>query len=126
MKPLVAARLAPYRRDGEARAGIVGPALLPEPTAAQTIAVALHELATNAAKYGALSVPEGNIQVEWSRASDGRLVLGWTESGGPPVKRPMRQGFGTHVIERMIEGQNGEMRFDWRVEGLRCEIILRT
>jgi two-component sensor histidine kinase len=119
--------LAPYRRDGKARAGIVGPALLLEPTTAQTIAVALHELATNAAKYGALSVPKGNIQVEWSRASDGRLVLRWIESGGPLVKRPMRQGFGTHVIERMIEGQlNGERRFDWRVEGLVCEIKFRT
>jgi len=51
----------------------------------------------------------------------------WIESGGPPVKRPTRQGFGTHVIERMIEGQlNGEMRFDWRVEGLVCEIMFRT
>ena len=124
---LVSQELAPYRRDDEARAGIAGPALLLEPTTAQTIAVALHELATNAAKYGALSVPEGHVQVEWSRASDGRLVLRWTESGGPPVKMPTRQGFGTHVIERMIRGQlNGEMRFDWCVEGLACEIILRT
>jgi hypothetical protein len=61
-----------------------------------------------------------------SLAADGRLVLRWTESGGPPVKRPTRQGFGTHAMERMIRSQlNGEMRFDWHTEGL-CKIILRT
>src|SRR5262249_46205443 len=98
---LVRRELAPYRRAGEARAGIGGPTVLLEPTTAQTIAGALHELATNGAKYGTLPVPEGNIQVEWSRTSDGRLVLRWIESGGPPVKRPTRQGFGTHVIQRM-------------------------
>jgi two-component sensor histidine kinase len=124
---LVTQELPPYRRDDEARTRIDGPARMLEPNTAQTIAVALHELATNAAKYGALSVPEGHVQVEWSRASDGRLVLRWTESGDPLVKRPTRQGFGTHAIERMIRGQlNGEMRFDWRVEGRTCEIILRA
>jgi PAS domain S-box-containing protein len=76
---LVMQELAPYRRDDGARARIDGPDLMLEPNTAQTIAVALHELATNAAKYGALSVPEGHVQVEWSRASDGRLVLRWTE-----------------------------------------------
>jgi two-component sensor histidine kinase len=55
------------------------------------------------------------------------LVLRWTESGGPPVKRPTRQGFGTHAMERMIRSQlNGEMRFDWHAKGLACGIILRT
>ena len=92
---------------------------------AQAIAVTLHELATNAAKYGALSVPDGHVQVEWSRAPDGRLVLRWTETGGPPVEPPTRRGFGTRVMESMIRGQlKGEMRFDWRAEGLACEIVL--
>jgi hypothetical protein len=89
------------------------------------VAVALHELATNAAKYGALSVAEGHVRVEWSRASDGRLVLRWTETGGPPGKPPTRQGFGTRVIDSMIRGQlKGNMHFDWRAEGLACEIVL--
>jgi two-component sensor histidine kinase len=89
------------------------------------IAVTLHELATNAAKYGALSVAEGSVEVKWSRAADGRLVLRWTKRGGPPVKPPRRQGFGTRVIERMIRGSlKGKMRFDWRAEGLACEIAL--
>ena len=104
---------------------IDGPNLLLEPNAAQAIAVTLHELATNAAKYGALSVPDGHVQVEWSRTADGRLVLRWTETGGPPVKPPTRRGFGTRVMESMIRGQlKGEMRFDWRAEGLACEIAL--
>ena len=117
--------LAPYLQDGEARARIDGPNLVLEPNTAQAIAVVLHELATNAAKYGALSVAEGSVEVTWSRAADGLLVLRWTERGGPPVKPPMRQGFGTRVMERMIRGSlKGKMRFDWRAEGLACEIAL--
>ena len=88
---------------------IDGPTLLLEPDAAQAIAVIAHELATNAAKYGALSVAEGQLQVEWSRATDGRLVLRWTETGGPPVEPPARKGFGTRVMESIIRCQlNGE------------------
>jgi two-component sensor histidine kinase len=122
---LVTQELAPYFQDGETRARIDGPNLLLEPSAAQTIAVTLHELATNAAKYGALSVPKGRVQVEWSRAADGRLVLSWTETGGPLVKPPTRRGFGTRVMDGMIRRQlNGEMRFDWHAEGLACEIAL--
>ena len=118
--------LAPYLQDGATRARIDGPHLVLEPSAAQAIAVTLHELATNAAKYGALSVAEGSVDVKWSRAADGLLVLRWTERGGPPVKQPMRQGFGTRVIERMIKDSlKGKMRFDWRAEGLACEIALR-
>jgi PAS domain S-box-containing protein len=122
---LVAQELKPYRRDGDARVRIDGPNLSLEPDRAQTIAVTLHELATNAAKYGALSVAEGLVEVTWSLAVDRRLVLRWIERGGPPVERPTRRGFGTQVMERMIRGQlKGEMRHDWRKEGLVCEITL--
>jgi two-component sensor histidine kinase len=125
LRNLVTQELAPYFQDGETRARIDGPNLLLEPSTAQTIAVTLHELATNAAKYGALSVPEGHVQVEWSRAADGRLVLRWTETGGPLVKPPTRKGFGTRVMGGMIRGQlNGEMRIDWHAEGLACEIAV--
>ncbi len=122
---LVTQELSPYRKDGETRVRIDGVNLLLEPNAAQAIAVTVHELATNAAKYGALSVPEGAIHVEWSRAPDGRLVLRWTERGGPPVKPATRRGFGTRVMASMIQDQlAGEMRFDWRAEGLVCEILV--
>jgi two-component sensor histidine kinase len=59
------------------------------------------------------------------RVSDGGIVLRWTETGGPPVKPPTRRGFGTRVMDNMIRGQlKGEMRFDWRAEGLACQIVL--
>jgi two-component sensor histidine kinase len=122
---LVTQELAPFIQDGETRARIDGPNLLLEPSTAQTIAVTLHELATNAAKYGSLSVPNGHVQVEWSRAADGRLVIRWTETGGPSVTPPTNRGFGTRVMDGMIRRQlKGEMRFDWHAEGLTCEIAI--
>jgi two-component sensor histidine kinase len=91
------------------------------------MAVVLHELATNAAKYGSLSVGEGRVRVEWSCAADRQLVLRWTEAGGPPVSPPMRKGFGTHMIEAVIGGhKGGDARLNWHAEGLRCEITLPT
>jgi len=125
LRSVVSDELAPYCREGEARARIDGPSLLLEPNSAQTIAVTLHELATNAAKYGALSVPAGRIQVEWSRAADGRIVLRWVETGGPLVKPLTRRGFGMRVMESMIREQlQGDVRFDWRAEGLVCELVI--
>jgi PAS domain S-box-containing protein len=122
---LVREELAAYCQDPDGRARIDGPNLLLEPDVAQAIAVALHELTTNAAKYGALSVPDGYVQVQWSRALDGRLILSWTETGGPSVEPPACRGFGTCVMEGMIRDQlKGEMRFDWRPQGLACEIAL--
>jgi two-component sensor histidine kinase len=65
------------------------------------------------------------VEVEWSRLAQGRLALRWTETGGPSVEPPTRQGFGTRVIERMIRNQlKGDVRFDWRSEGLVCEIAV--
>jgi PAS domain S-box-containing protein len=117
--------LAAYSKGREGRVQIDGPSVFLEPNAAQAIAVSLHELATNAAKYGALSVPEGQVRLEWSRERDGRLILRWSEKGGPPVAPPTRRGFGGRVMENMVRGQmNGEIRFDWRVEGLECEITI--
>jgi PAS domain S-box-containing protein len=127
LKALVTQELAPYCQAGDTRVRIDGPGLLLEPNTAQTIAVTLHELATNAAKYGALSVPRGHVHVAWSCGADGRLVLRWTETGGPRVTPPTRQGFGTRVIEGMIQGQlKGDVRFDWCADGLACEIALPT
>ena len=114
-------------QKNEARVQIEGPTGVDgEPNTAQAIAVTLHELATNAAKYGALSASEGQIEVKWSHKADGRLNLLWTETGGPPVKTPTRQGFGVKVIKVMIEQLKGGTRFDWRPEGLICEIALPT
>jgi two-component sensor histidine kinase len=90
------------------------------------MAVALHELATNAAKYGSLSTPNGRIDLTWQQESDGQVTLRWAETGGPVVQAPTRRGFGSLVIERIIGQLNGTSRFDWRAEGLVCEIKLRA
>ena len=118
--------LAPYSETDETRVQIDGPQVLLEPNAAQAIAVALHELATNAAKYGALSVAKGQVDLKWSHEADERLILRWTEIGGPAVQPPARQGFGARVVERMIGQLKGKARFDWCPQGLVCEITLQT
>ena len=124
---LVEQELSPYSSRGRRRARIEGPSTMLNPELAQAMAIALHELATNAAKYGALSVADGYVRVEWSHAADRRLVLRWTEAGGPPVKPPTRSGFGTNVMDAMLRGHlKGEVRLDWRAEGLACEIVIPT
>jgi PAS domain S-box-containing protein len=125
LSTLATQELAPYSEKDERRVLIDGPQVLLEPNAAQAIAVALHELATNAAKYGALSLPNGQIDLKWLHEADGRLVLRWREMGGPAVQMPTHQGFGTRIIERMIGQLKGKARFDWRAEGLVCEIALQ-
>jgi len=121
---LISQELAPYRRGDGGRISIEGPKLLLEPYAAQTVAVVCHELATNAAKYGALSVSDGRIIVAWTSTSDGRLVLRWNETGGPPVTTPTREGFGTRVMGKMVQQSKGDVRFDWRPGGLACEVAM--
>ena len=118
--------LAPYFEKVEGRARIDGPQVLLEPNAAQSIAVILHELATNAAKYGALSSADGRIDLSWSHELNGRLELRWSEIGGPPVKTPTRDGFGGQIIKQLTGQMNGKTQFDWRVEGLDCKITVQT
>jgi len=118
--------LAPYSTSGDKRVRIDGPQVLLEPDIAQAVAVTLHELATNAAKYGALSKANGHIDLKWSHEANGRLNLQWIETGGPTVEAPARSGFGGQIIQQMIAQLKGESRFDWRAEGLVCEITLRV
>jgi PAS domain S-box-containing protein len=118
--------LAPYTATGEKRLRIDGPQVLLEPTTAQAVAVTLHELATNAAKYGSLSVANGVVDLKWSHEANGRLHLRWEETGGPTVRPPTRSGFGGRIIEQMIAQLKGESRFDWRADGLVCDISLRV
>jgi PAS domain S-box-containing protein len=118
--------LAPYSKEAETRVRIDGPQVFLKPDIAQSIALILHELATNAAKYGALLAAEGQIDLKWSQGADGWLILCWTEMGGPEIQTPARQGFGTRVIERMVGQLKGQARFDWRPEGLVCEIAFGT
>ena len=117
---LVGEELAPFRTDGAERIATAGPEVSLEPRTAQTLALALHELSTNAAKYGALSVTSGRVAVNWDLQPQG-LVLRWIESGGAPPQMPVAHGFGIRLISASIERQlGGEAAFDWRPEGLHC------
>jgi PAS domain S-box-containing protein len=122
---LVTQELLPYRDGRVERVRIDGPTVMLEPNTAQAIAISLHELATNAAKYGSLSAADGDVEVAWSWTVGGQLSLRWTESGGPTVAPPTHRGCGTRIVENIIGGQPGaKVRFDWRAPGLTCEIAL--
>ncbi len=121
---LVQEELAPYRSPSFDRIRISGKSLSLEPSAAQALALALHELATNAAKYGALSVPSGCVQIDWELKGS-RLELRWAESNGAPVELTAPGGFGIRVIKASVESQlGGTVEFDWRHDGLRCVISM--
>jgi PAS domain S-box-containing protein len=122
LRGLVTEELAPYSVGGISRAQIDGPDLVLEPKSAQTIAVVLHELTTNAVKYGALSVPTGRLLIEWTRGET-ELVIRWSETGGPLVKPPSRQGFGTRVVGRVVQAElAGKLQVDWNPGGLVFEL----
>jgi two-component sensor histidine kinase len=118
--------LAPYLSDGEKRASIDGPSVVLAPPLAQAVAVLLHELTTNAAKYGALSVTKGRVESTWESGPGGGLLLRWRESGGPRVTTPESSGFGTQIIDRVLRGLDGNVRREWHPDGLLCEISLQV
>jgi two-component sensor histidine kinase/DNA-binding response OmpR family regulator len=119
---LINDELAPYKTAGERRLSIAGPVLVLAPSMAQALAIVLHELATNAAKYGALSQPAGLLTVGWTK-QDGVMTLNWVETGLTDVKAPTSRGFGTTVIKASVQEQlRGKLTLDWRREGLRCAI----
>lgn len=112
MSEIVKSQLGHYLDQQAGQIEIDGPRLIVTPEAAQNIGLAVHELSTNAAKYGALSVPQGRVRVIWMRAgegSDARVRMSWTERGGPSVSKPSRRGFGHVVTEqltaRALQGQ---------------------
>ena len=113
--------IAPYCGDRE-RFLVNGPDIALPPKVAVSLALGLHELCTNAAKYGALSTPEGGVRVGWS-ADNGRLHLEWRERGGPPVEPPARRGFGTRMIERGLPSElGGKVEIAFEPSGVVCTI----
>jgi PAS domain S-box-containing protein len=116
--------LAPYRSAHADRLSISGPKVTLEPTKAQTLALALHELATNAAKYGALSSASGKLSLSWEMQADA-LTLHWQETAGPETVKPTTTGFGTQIITGSIEKQlGGKTKFEWLPSGLRCTLTI--
>ena len=121
---IVAEEIAPFSTEETRRIVAEGPAVWLQPATAQSLALALHELVTNAVKYGALSMPQGRVALTWELEPEA-LMIRWIESGGPPAKSPSRKGFGTNVIDASIERQlRGRATFDWRPEGLYCSLTI--
>lgn len=100
-----------------------GPELFLTPRAANALSLALHELATNAVKFGALSTEAGRVEVRWSRTPDGGFELVWTENGGPPVSPPTHRGFGSTLLEQVTGRElNGETEVEYRRAGVRVRL----
>jgi two-component sensor histidine kinase/PAS domain-containing protein len=104
------------------RVVVEGPSVDLSPKQVTALSLALHELATNAAKYGALSRPEGRVELRWATKA-GHVQLSWRESGGPPVVAPSRRGFGSRLLEQgLLHDLDGESRLEFAPDGVRCEI----
>jgi PAS domain S-box-containing protein len=122
LERLVERELKPYASGGGANTVISGVRTALNGAMAQAMAIALHELATNAAKYGAFSTDAGRVEVKWSRTAEGELLLSWSEHGGPTVEPPIGRGFGTSLIEQTARRQlRGDVDVHWRPAGLACE-----
>lgn len=127
LRELAGVELEPFAAagPGEERVRLDGPPVLLVPEAAQPVGMVLHELATNAAKYGALSRPGGRVEVSWRGEPGGGLLVEWRETGGPPLAAPpSRAGFGTRLVARTVRQLGGEAAMDWAPEGLRCSFTI--
>jgi len=123
LRRLVEDELRPYAGE---RVRIDGEPYALSPAAAQGVAMAVHELATNAVKHGALSTPAGRVEVSWTQgAGSAPAVITWREAGGPMVREPARRGLGMNVLDRALKGATGgRTRIDWDPRGLVCELWL--
>jgi two-component sensor histidine kinase len=112
-------------RIGE-QIAIEGEDVMLKPEAVQNLGLALHELATNAQKYGSLSDPEGKVSIRWQFCEEAsKLRLTWQENGGPPVAPPQRSGFGRAMIETVVsQALDGDVKLSFPPKGVRCEIVI--
>ncbi len=126
LRVIVEQALAPFREPEHDRFHVRGPGLRLSPRMALDLALALHELATNAVKYGALSSASGRIDLVWTadrQCTPPRLKLRWTEKDGPPVEPPGRRGFGTRLIERSLaQDMGGQARIEFARTGVVCTV----
>jgi light-regulated signal transduction histidine kinase (bacteriophytochrome)/CheY-like chemotaxis protein len=121
---LLMEELDPYIR-GHLAFEIVGPDIVLTSKSALALSLAVHELATNAAKYGALSAPNGRVSIRWHLTDAGGVELSWTEAGGPPVVAPTRRGFGSTLIERALAMEtNGKATIRYLRGGVICDVAL--
>ncbi|MFZ1106697.1 MAG: HWE histidine kinase domain-containing protein [Hyphomicrobiaceae bacterium] len=123
---LMEEELAAFQPTGSPRVTLNGPTIMMDDAAVQALAMAVHELATNAAKHGALSTDQGRVSVEWAQGDDGQVRVRWSETGGPVVKEPSRHGLGIGTIMSCGHDEfgSGQVSFAWRPEGLICDLTL--
>jgi len=115
-----------YLKSETTRINMTGPDALVTPQAFTTLSLVMHELMTNAMKYGSLSDSRGNVDVQFVKEEDGALVINWREKGGPPIRTPpTRKGFGTTIIDRSIPFElNGEASVTYKVSGLEASFMI--
>jgi two-component sensor histidine kinase/CheY-like chemotaxis protein len=123
LREILEKELSPFGTNANERFIIEGPPALLNPAATQSLTLVFHELATNAAKYGSLSTPEGRLTVKF-KLQPGILVLYWLEQGGPPVTVPKSNGFGTTLISISMKNLQGEAEFNWDHGGMKCRLTL--
>jgi PAS domain S-box-containing protein len=125
---LIRSQLSSYLDGNAVQVSIEGPPIALKPEAAQSLGLALHELAINAAKFGALSVPTGRVSITWIRREstvDNAVELDWREQLGPKVKVRRKKGFGTMVIERnLTRALDAKVNMDFDPDGLHCHIVI--
>ncbi|NKB16444.1 MAG: PAS domain S-box protein [Sphingomonadales bacterium] len=124
LSDLVRHHLEPFTDEAKA-IELSGPRIFLQPAAAERLGLAFHELATNSAKYGALSVERGRVEIHWSVTADGegRFSITWTELGGPSVKPPLKRGFGSTVIEKIVsQGTGGVSELNFGANGVRWQL----
>ena len=125
VRAVIEAELLPYAQDTEHQIDLQGPEIALAPNDALSLGLATHELATNAAKYGALSRSGGKVAVHWKLVAPGLVRIEWQESGGPPVKAQRGRGFGTDLIERIVAHElKNPVELDFAPEGVRCVLTV--
>ena len=128
LNALTRQQLGHYLEGPRTQISIDGPPVLLRPEAAQSVGLALHELAANAAKYGALSVPDGRVAISWEKcgeAADDGIEINWSESHGPGVRTPDRRGFGSLVVEKnLARALDADVHLDFDPAGVRCRIVI--
>jgi two-component sensor histidine kinase len=125
LRTIVHQAISPFESVDLQRFVLSGPAIKLPPRQVLPLSMAIHELLTNALKYGALSVPSGWISISWDLAAEGEEVtLRWDENGGPPVQPPSARGFGTRLIERgLAQELGGSVVIDFDPSGVICTIV---
>ncbi len=125
LRDVIEAELAPFSKASDVRLNVSGPDVILSPNIALSLGLAIHELVTNAAKYGAFSVKDGVITINWSLVNNNAVRLEWQESNGPRVIEPKVRGFGSDLVEKLMARElNSEVRINFHPEGVRCTLTV--